>query len=116
LAGEGEVGPGGGPPGDLYVEVEERPHPIFQRHGADLACTVNLPMTAAALGTGIKLESIDGVIDVDIRPGTQSGTVLTLRGRGVPRLRGSGRGDLLVTVQVETPTKLDAEQEALLRE
>lgn len=116
LAGEGEVGPGGGTPGDLYVEVEERPHPIFQRQGADLSCTVNLPMTAAALGTGIKLESIDGVIDVDIRPGTQSGTVLNLRGRGVPKLRGSGRGDLLVTVQVETPTKLDAEQEALLRD
>jgi molecular chaperone DnaJ len=116
LSGQGEVGPGGGPAGDLYVEIEERRHPIFEREGSDLHCTVTLPMTAAALGTTVKLEGLDGVLDIDIRPGTQPGTVIPLRGRGVPHLRGSGRGDLLLHVDVQTPTRLDAEQERLLRE
>jgi molecular chaperone DnaJ len=117
LSGEGEVGPGGGPPGDLYVEIRERRHPVFQRDGADLHCTLSLPMTAGALGTQVKLETLDGEETLDIKPGTQSGTVITLRGRGVPRLSRTGsRGDVLVHVEVETPTRLDAEQERLLRE
>ncbi|HEU4676560.1 MAG TPA: molecular chaperone DnaJ [Motilibacteraceae bacterium] len=115
LAGEGEIGPGGGPAGDLYVEVHERPHEMFQRRGDDLHCSVTLPMTAAALGTQVPLETLDGHEDIDIRPGTQSGQVITLHDRGVQHLRGSGRGDLLIHVEVATPTKLDAEQEALLR-
>ena len=73
LAGEGEVGPGGGPAGDLYVEILERPHPPFRRQGDDLHCTVTMPMTAAALGTTVPLETLDGLEEVDIRPGTQSG-------------------------------------------
>ena len=116
LAGEGEVGAGGGPAGDLYVEIVETPHPVFQRRGDDLHCTIELPMTAAALGTSIPLETLDGHEDVEVRPGTQSGSVQTLRGRGVPHLRGSGRGDLHVHVDVATPTRLDDEQEQLLRE
>ncbi|SEO58545.1 molecular chaperone DnaJ [Trujillonella endophytica] len=116
LTGQGEVGPGGGPAGDLYVEIDERPHPVFTRDGEDLHCRVTLPMTAAALGTTLSLTTLDGEEDVDIRPGTQSGTVLTLRGRGAPRLRATGRGNLMVHVEVETPTRLDAEQEKLLRE
>jgi molecular chaperone DnaJ len=116
-SGEGEVGPGGGPPGDLYVEVHERPHPVFTRDGDDLHCHFAVPMTAAALGTTVKLETLDGEETVDIAPGTQSGTVLTLRARGVPHLsRGVGRGDLYVHIDVETPTRLDGEQERLLRE
>ena len=117
LSGEGEVGPGGGPAGDLYVEVRERPHPIFTREGDNLHCTVTLPMTAAALGTQVKLETLDGEESVEIKPGTQPGTVVTLRGRGVTRLsRGSGRGDLHAHVDVAVPTKLDGQQEELLRQ
>lgn len=116
LSGEGEVGPGGGPSGDLYVEVEERRHELFQREGDDLHCTVQLPMTAAALGTSVALETLDGEEAIDIRPGTQSGQVVTLRARGVPHLRGVGRGDLHVHVEVHTPTRLDETQEKLLRE
>ena len=116
LAGEGEIGPGGGPPGDLYVEVVERPHPLFTRRGDDLHAVVPIPMTAAALGSTVEIETLDGVETVDIRPGTQSGAEIPLRGKGVGHLRASGRGDLFVHVEVETPTKLDEEQEALLRQ
>jgi molecular chaperone DnaJ len=116
LTGHGEVGPGGGPAGDLYVEIAERPHDVFTRDGEDLHCRVTLPMTAAALGTTLTLETLDGQEEVDIRPGTQSGSVLTLRAKGAPRLRATGRGNLVVHVEVETPTRLDAEQEKLLRE
>jgi molecular chaperone DnaJ len=116
LTGRGEVGPGGGPAGDLYVEIHERPHPVFTRDGEDLHCRVTLPMTAAALGTTLNLKTLDGDEDVDIRPGTQSGSQITLRGHGAPRLRASGRGNLIVHVEVQTPTRLDAEQEKLLRE
>jgi len=116
LAQQGEVGPGGGPPGDLYVEIHERPHDVFSRKGNDLHCRVTLPMTAAALGTRLTIKTLDGEEQVDVRPGTQPGSTLRLRGRGVPHLRGSGRGDLFVHLDVRTPTKLDAEQERLLRE
>jgi len=116
LTGHGEVGPGGGPAGDLYVEIHERPHPVFTRDGEDLHCRVTLPMTSAALGTTLNLTTLDGETELDIKPGTQSGSVLTLRGQGAPRLRATGRGNLLVHVEVLTPSRLDAEQEKLLRE
>lgn len=116
LASEGEVGAGGGPPGDLYVEVNVRPHATFQRRGDDLHCTVEVPMTAAALGTTLKLETFDGTKELELRPGTQAGDAMTLRGLGVTHLRGGGRGDLIVHANVQTPTRLDAQQEALLRE
>ncbi|CCH87199.1 chaperone Hsp40, co-chaperone with DnaK [Modestobacter italicus] len=116
LAGYGEVGPGGGPAGDLYVEVHERPHDVFTRDGEDLHCRVTLPMTAAALGTTLKLETLEGHEDLTIKPGTQSGNVLTLRAHGAPRLRGTGRGNLLVHLDVTTPTRLDDRQSELLRE
>ena len=116
LTGEGEVGPGGGPPGDLYVEVAEKPHPVFTRDGDDLHCRLSLPMTAAALGTTMKLDTLDGEEELDIAPGTQPEAVITLRARGVPHLRGTGRGDLHVHLDVQVPTRLDGEQERLLRE
>ena len=116
LTGEGEVGPGGGPAGDLYVEIHEREHPVFTRDGDDLHCTVTLPMTAAALGTTVPLETLDGEESLDIAPGTQPDEVLTLRARGVPHLRASGRGDLHVHLRIEVPTKLDGRQEDLLRD
>ena len=116
LTGQGEVGPGGGPAGDLYVEVHETPDPDLQRDGEDLHATLPLPFTAAALGACVPLRTLEGTEEVDVPPGTQPGQVLTLRARGVPRLRGTGRGDLLVHVDVQTPQDLDGEQEKLLRE
>jgi molecular chaperone DnaJ len=116
LSGEGEVGSGGGPAGDLYVEVHERAHPVFTREGDDLHCTVTLPMTAAALGTTVPLTTLDGEEQIDVAPGTQPGEVLILRARGVPHLRATGRGDLHVHLEVEVPTRLDAKQEDLLRD
>ena len=116
LTGEGEAGPGGGAPGDLYLEIVEAPHETFTRQGDDLHCTVSLPMTAAALGTTIALESLDGTESLEIRSGTQSGTIMTLKQKGVAHLRGSGRGDLHVHIDVITPTKLDDRQQELLRE
>jgi molecular chaperone DnaJ len=116
LAGQGEVGPGGGAPGDLYVEVQELQHERFTRDGIDLHCTVHVPMTAAALGTSMALHTLQSVEDLDIQPGTQSGTVITMRGQGMPRLRGSGVGNLHIHVEVVTPTKVDARQAEVLRE
>jgi molecular chaperone DnaJ len=116
LAGEGETGPGGGPPGDLFLEVVQRPHAIFERQGDDLHCTLTIPMVAAALGATVSVESLDGPSEVDIRPGTQSGQVIPLYSLGVKHLNGSGRGDLIIHVTVETPSRLDAEQEKLLRD
>jgi molecular chaperone DnaJ len=115
LAGEGEAGPGGGPAGDLFVEIVERRHPVFERRGDDLHCTVALAMTAAALGTTVQLETLDGPRTVEVRPGTQSGHAVTLAGLGVQHLRAAGRGQLVVHLDVQTPTKLDAEQEQLLK-
>ena len=127
LAGEGEVGPGGGPAGDLYVEIHVAPHPVFTRDGSDLRCHVTVPMTAAALGTTIHLPLLEADIaepdsdvelwvDLEVRPGTQSGTETRIRGRGVPHLRSQVRGDVIATVEVETPGRLDERQEELLRE
>ena len=127
LTEQGEVGPGGGPAGDLYVEIHIAAHDTFTRHGNDLHCTVSVPMSAAALGTTLTLPTLEADVEsgadsgvetsfeLELKPGTQSGTEQILRGRGVPGLRG-GRGDLVVSVIVETPTKLDARQEELLRE
>jgi molecular chaperone DnaJ len=116
LAQQGEVGPGGGPPGDLYVEIHERPHDIFSRKGDDLHCRVTVPMTAAALGTRITIKALDSEETVDVRPGTQPGSSLRIRGKGVPHLRGTGRGDLHVHLDVRTPTKLTTDEEKMLRE
>jgi molecular chaperone DnaJ len=116
LSGEGEVGPGGGPAGDLYVEVAVQPHPVFTRQRDDLHCTLAVPMSAAALGSTVTLDTLDGPRSVDIRPGTQAGTVVTLRDLGVSHLRGGGRGDLHVHIDVQTPTRLDDRQRELLAE
>jgi molecular chaperone DnaJ len=117
LAGEGEVGVGGGEQGDLYLECVVRPHPVFRRDGNDLRCTINVPMTAAALGAEIPLTLLDGVTTpIDVRPGAQSGQQIPLHGQGVPHLRGNGRGDLLVEVVVATPSDLDERQVELLNE
>ncbi|HEX8496004.1 MAG TPA: molecular chaperone DnaJ [Actinomycetales bacterium] len=116
LTGEGEVGAGNGPAGDLYVEIAVAAHDTFVRRGDDLHATVSVPMTAAALGTSIQLETLDGAQTLDIEPGTQSGEVRTLRGLGMTHLRAGGRGDLVVHVDVVTPKNLDDEQRRLLHE
>jgi molecular chaperone DnaJ len=116
LAGEGEIGPGGGPPGDLFLEIVQSPHAIFERQADDLHCTVTIPMTAAALGAALSVETLDGTRELDIRPGTQSGQVIPMYGLGVRHLNSSGRGDLVIHVTVETPTKLDEEQESLVKQ
>ncbi|WP_375000287.1 molecular chaperone DnaJ [Aeromicrobium sp. CTD01-1L150] len=125
MSGEGEVGPGGGPAGDLYLEINVNPHPVFTREGDRLRCQVTVPMAAAALGVHVDLPTLEAdvtdhedasVVGLDISPGTQSGDQLTVRGQGVPRLRGVGRGDLVVEVIVETPTRIDDEQRALLEQ
>ena len=116
LAGEGEVGPGAGPAGDLYVEVAVRPHSIYTRRGDDLHCQVELPMTAAALGTTVELWTFDGERELTVAAGTQPGETVTMRSLGVTHLRGSGRGDLIVHTTVQTPTHLTPEQEDLIRQ
>ena len=126
LASHGEVGPGGGPAGDLYVELYVANHEVFRREGDDLEVVVRIPMTAAALGTEVMVATLeadlpesdaeDRAVRVSVPSGTQSGTRIGLDGRGVPRLRGAGRGELGVTLLVQTPTRLDDEQRELLRQ
>ena len=114
LAGEGEVGPGGGPAGDLYVEIAVEPHETYQRRGDDLHGNLEVPMTAAALGATLPVETLDGTEEVDLVAGTQPGETITLPGLGVTHLRGQGRGDLVLHLDVKVPTKLSDEQRDLL--
>lgn len=115
LSGEGEAGTGGGPNGDLYVELRVNPDETFTREGDDLHATMTVPMTAAALGTTINLETFDGTQEVTVKPGTQTGQTTTLRDLGVTKLRGTGRGNIVVHFEVETPSKINDEQRELLR-
>jgi molecular chaperone DnaJ len=115
LSGQGEVGFAGGPQGDIYVDISVRPHELFSRQGDDIHCSLELPLHDAVLGSLTKIETFDGEAQVAIEPGTQSGDQLTLRHQGINHLRGSGRGDLIVTFQVHTPTKLDSKQKELFR-
>jgi molecular chaperone DnaJ len=114
LSGRGHAGEGGGSPGDLYVLVRVAEDARFVRDGDDLVSLVDLPAPAAALGTTVTVETLDGQRELRVEPGTQPGTVLTLRGLGMPSLRGRGRGDQRVVVNVVIPRKLSAEQQAML--
>ncbi|MEX2658894.1 MAG: molecular chaperone DnaJ [Acidimicrobiales bacterium] len=116
LSGRGAAGPLGGPNGDLYVHVRVRPHDRFTRDGLDLVHELHLPVTQAALGVHIAFETLDGVEDLVVPAGTQTGRVFRLRGRGVPRVDGRARGDVLVEVVVDTPTPLNRDEEELLRQ
>lgn len=117
LSGKGEAGPRGAPPGDLYIFVHVKPHPIFTREGTTLMTRVPVSFTTAALGGMIELPGIDGQpVEVGIPLGLQSGEQLRHRGAGMPVLQGRGRGDLVVEVQVETPTRLSREQRTLLEQ
>jgi molecular chaperone DnaJ len=117
LAGEGEEGIAGGAPGDLYVILHVRPHEFFTRQGDDLVCTVPITFSQAALGAELKIPTLlDGEASVEIPPGTQSGEVFRVPGRGMPRVDRPGRGDLLVEVRVVTPTRLSREMRRLFEE
>jgi molecular chaperone DnaJ len=126
LAAHGEVGAGGGPAGDLYVELQVAPHETFKRDGDDLEVVLRIPMTAAALGTDVDVATLEAdlpepdpgstSVRINVPAGTQSGTRIAVDGLGVPRLRSNGRGQLGVTLLVQTPTRLDDEQRELLRQ
>lgn len=117
LAGEGEWGPRGAPPGDLYIEVNVRPHKLFKRDGNDIIMDLNLNIAQAALGAEIKVPTVDGTTaSLEVPPGTQNGKVFRVKSFGVPYLRGTGRGDMLVQANVQIPTRLTEDQKRLLRE
>lgn len=115
MPGSGEAGPAGGPNGDLYLEIKVRHHDVFSRDGDDLLATLEVEMTDAILGTQARVKALDGDIDVEVHPGTQSAEVITIKERGITHLRGSGRGDLKIGVQVITPTRLDHGERELIR-
>jgi len=114
LAGEGQAGENGGPPGDLYVEIAVRPHPIFSRDGADLQCEAPVSFAKAALGGEVEVPTLEGRATIKVPAGTQSGRVFRLRGKGVKPVRGGPQGDLLCRVALETPVDLTREQKDLL--
>jgi molecular chaperone DnaJ len=114
LVGEGEAGISGGPPGDLYVVVSVRPHPLFERQGVELHCQVPVSFVQAALGAEIEVPTLEGRVTVRIPEGTQTGRVLRLKGKGLPSLRSQSRGDQLIQIFVETPTKLTRRQREIL--
>jgi molecular chaperone DnaJ len=115
LPSRGAGGLRGGPPGDLYVHLRVRPHPTLTRRGTDLLAVLHVAMTQAALGVTVPFSTLDGDEELAIPSGTQSGREIRLRGKGVPVLQGRGRGDLIVTVVVDTPTDVSKEQDELLR-
>ena len=116
LAGEGEAGMGGAPRGDLYVLIRVKPHPFFQREDENLHCEIPVSMVQAALGCELKVPTLDGNVTMKIPPGSQQGEGFRLRGKGLPSLRGGGRGDQLVRIVVEIPTRLSSAQRRLLEE
>jgi molecular chaperone DnaJ len=116
VAGEGELGTQGGPPGNLYVVLDVAPHPVFQRRGNDLLVELEINVAQAALGAEVTVPTLEEEERVVIAPGTQSGAVVRLRGKGVPHLKRNGRGDQLVLMRVVVPTKLSREQREMFRE
>jgi molecular chaperone DnaJ len=116
VAGEGEPGPNGGPPGDLYVVLEVKEHQFFERRGADLYCTIPLSIAQASLGTELQVPGLNGEEKLKIPEGTQSGAVFRLKGRGLADPRGGGKGDLYYHVRVLTPTRLTRDQRKLIEQ
>lgn len=116
MPGSGEAGPAGGPNGDLFLEIKVKNHDIFSRNGDDLLCTIEVQMSDAVLGTTTTIEGLDGDVELEIKSGLQSGEIMTVRDRGVTKLRGSGRGDLKVGVQVVTPTRLSSKERELMQQ
>jgi molecular chaperone DnaJ len=113
LAGEGQPGINGGPNGNLYIPIQVKPHKFFRRRDYDILLDLDINIAQAALGAEVEIPTIEGPEKLTIPAGTQSGKILNLRGKGVPKLRGSGRGDQLVVINVEIPKRLNAEQREL---
>src|SRR5690606_6180417 len=116
LAGEGQPGTNGGPHGNLYIEIDVRPHKFFQRKKYDIVLNLNINIAQAVLGAEIEVPTIDGTTKLTIPSGTQPGKVFTLKNKGVPHVRSSGRGDQLVVINVEIPTRLTNEQRQLFEQ
>ncbi|MBL8382306.1 MAG: molecular chaperone DnaJ [Burkholderiales bacterium] len=116
LSGEGEPGVGGGPAGDLYVQLSIKAHPVFQREGDDLHCEMPVSFATAALGGSVEIPTLDGAAEITVPPETQSGRTFRLRGKGIKGVRSSHPGDLYCHVVIETPVNLTARQKELLRE
>jgi molecular chaperone DnaJ len=116
IAGTGHAGRAGGPAGDLYLTISVEDDPVFERRGSDVFAVLEVPMTQAALGAEIEVETLDGPERIDVEPGTESGTTHRLRGKGVPNLGRRGRGDLFLTVQVATPTPNSKDERRLLEQ
>jgi molecular chaperone DnaJ len=116
LSGQGEVGFAGGPSGDIYLDIRVKADDTFSRAGDDLTCVLTVPMHEAALGCQVSIETYDGTVNLDVSPGVQSGDSITVKGKGAQKLRHQGRGDLVVTIEVDTPQKLDSKQKELLRQ
>jgi len=116
LTGRGAVGRRGGGAGDLYVQVRVEPHPVFHREGDNLLAELKVAATQAALGARVAFASIDGEVEVNIPSGSQSGDLIRFKDRGIPKLRGRNRGDLVLALVVETPTDLSEAEDALLRQ
>ena len=115
MAGQGEVGHGGGPAGDLYVEVQVKPHPVFVRENNDLHVRLTVPMYDAALGTELSVDNLAGEqTTIEVPGGTQPGDTIHLQGEGMPRLRAEGAGDMIAHVQVTVPTALTNDERAAL--
>ncbi len=116
LSGEGEAGTRGGPAGNLYVVLHVKPHPFFRRREYDILLNMNINIAQAALGGDILVDTLEGKEKLTVPPGTQPGTIFRLKGKGVPRLQASGRGDEIIVLSVAVPTNLDANQKQLLAE
>jgi len=116
LQGKGEVGPNGGPPGDLYIVTRVRPHPVLERRGDNLYVEIPITISEAALGARVEVPTVEGTTSMRIPPETSSGQVFRLREKGVPHLKGGGQGDQFVTVKIVAPTNLDSRSQELLRE
>jgi molecular chaperone DnaJ len=116
VVGEGEPGEQGGPPGNLYVVLEVEQHPIFQRRGDDILLELQINVAQAALGAELKVPGLEGDQTVTVEGGAQSGDIVRLKGKGVPRLKRSGRGDQIVMLRVSVPRRLSREQRRLFQE
>ena len=116
LTGEGETGINGGPPGNLYVDVEVTKHPFFERHGANLLLNFPINFAQATLGTKVKIPIIGGIESLNVPAGTQPGSVLRIKGKGMPHIRSNKRGDILIQISLEVPTNLNSDQRKALED
>jgi molecular chaperone DnaJ len=116
IAGEGEAGENGAPPGDLHCYISIKPHPIFSRHHNDIVCQIPISFTQAALGSTIEVPTLKGTEELEVSAGTQHGEVFKLKGKGLPDLRTSRTGDEIVQILIEIPRKLSDRQKQLLKE